>query len=44
MDEIQQRKIFKESPKKSMNFAHVEKFIHGLILTVIDNRLNKFKI
>lgn len=30
--------------KKSMNFAHVEKFIHGLILTVIDNRLNKFKI
>lgn len=30
--------------QKSMNFAHVEKFIHGLILTVIDNRLNKFKI
>lgn len=33
-----------KKPQKSMNFAHVEKFIHGLILTVIDSRLNKFKI
>lgn len=27
-----------------MNFVYVEKFIYGLILIVIDNRLNKFKI
>lgn len=33
-----------KKPQKSMNFAHVEKFIHGLILTVMDKRLNKFKI